>query len=99
VLEAFLPIALIPIETGNRESHVRSSKLCTYNSQHHCGSEPNAYMSFDIPDGPWASGVQISKWGNSLGLRVRRDVAAQTGQAPQAVMDEIDARLAPLLSL
>jgi antitoxin MazE len=31
--------------------------------------------------------VQISKWGNSLGLRVRRDVAAQTGLTEGAQVD------------
>jgi len=31
--------------------------------------------------------VQISKWGNSLGLRVPRDVAAQTGLTEGAQVD------------
>ena len=35
--------------------------------------------------------VQISKWGNSLGLRVPRDVAAQTGLTDGAQVD-VEAR-------
>jgi antitoxin MazE len=35
--------------------------------------------------------VQISKWGNSLGLRVPRDVAAQTGLTEGAQVD-VEAR-------
>lgn len=35
--------------------------------------------------------VQISKWGNSLGLRVPRDVAAQTGLTEGSQVD-VEAR-------
>jgi len=35
--------------------------------------------------------VQISKWGNSLGLRVPRDVAAQTGLT-EGVQVDVEAR-------
>ncbi|MBS0274049.1 MAG: AbrB/MazE/SpoVT family DNA-binding domain-containing protein [Proteobacteria bacterium] len=35
--------------------------------------------------------VQLSKWGNSLGLRVPRDVAAQTGLTEGSAVD-IEAR-------